>query len=357
MLLFTAIFGRENPIILDIGVVNQDGDEIADTFIEVLNSTNVTKIYLFNSPSEAESSVSSREIDAYIIIPSDFTERLFAGQNSHVDIYIDMSDPDISQITEGIIRQIISNFNDEIRERWMEYSSQYIPPQMIPYLYAFANPINASISPAEAGPEVGYKEYIISGMIGYGFLFSALATSTNVIVYEKEERTIKRLKLSLAKPWDVLIGKTIALFFNLYLYVGILIVIAYFLLRPQIYWNIPSLIFLSFVGGLSGIAIGLILSILSSSPEAANGAAISIAVFLQFFIGIYFPLEFLPEYLQAVSNIIPFTLIVNIMRENLLFNAPLSNHIASLAIVMLVNLALYVAGSIIYILRIQREEV
>jgi ABC-2 type transport system permease protein len=133
--------------------------------------------------------------------------------------------------------------------------------------------------------------------------------------------------------------------------------IAYLLLKPEIYWNIPQILFLSLLGGLGGIAIGLILSILSESPEAASGDSISIAVFLQFFIGLYFPIEFLPEYLQIVSNILPFTIIVNVLRDTMLYNIPLFSFLNMILIVLLFDVALYLLGSMIYLMKIQREEV
>jgi|Deesub1362B_J571_1020462.scaffolds.fasta_scaffold00005_88 ABC-2 type transport system permease protein len=357
MLLFVAIFGRQTPITINVGIIDQDNDLLSETFIEALNSSNLTRVLMFNNKIDAEEAISSQEIEAYIIIPGGFTSNLTSGRNTYVDIYVDMSNPDTTQITEGLLREFVSRFNEIIREKWIEYSEQYFPPHVISYIYSFAKPINASIHEAEAGPRVGYKEYIISGMIGYGFLFSALASATNVIVKEKEEKTIKRIKLSKANPWDILIGKTIAILFNLYLYIGIMLGIAYLLLKPEIYWNIPQILFLSLLGGLGGIAIGLILSILSESPEAASGASISIAVFLQFFIGLYFPIEFLPEYLQIVSNILPFTIIVNVLRDTMLYNIPLFSFLNMILIVLLFDVALYLLGSMIYLMKIQREEV
>ncbi len=69
------------------------------------------------------------------------------------------------------------------------------------------------------------------------------------------------------------------------------------LLNPNAYWNLPLLIPVFFLGSINDIALGRIISSIGRASQEASNAATTIVIVPQFFIGLYFPVDYLPEWM------------------------------------------------------------
>lgn len=62
------------------------------------------------------------------------------------------------------------------------------------------------------------------------------------------------------------------------------------------------------------LAFGTILSLISPSASSANNLASIVMTIMFFFAGVYFPLEFLPDYLETLGKIMPLYHLAKTMR-------------------------------------------
>jgi len=349
MLLFTAIFGGGRTIVIDVGIYDQDNTQISNTIIDIFNQTNVTNLVLIQNNETLYQKLSQHELDAYIIIPKGLGKNVTSGYQAILNIYIDNSDPNIADISKGIIKSIIDGFNNQTRsiyEKFIEGVGNF-NKTMIEHMRAYAETLKPLFKPVKGTEKVEYKEFILTGIIGYGFLFSSMVTATASIVNERKAGTLKRLLLTPLKPIEILVGKTFSALFNTLIYTFLVLAIGIPLLQPKIHLNIPDLIIIVILGSLSGIVIGLLISAIFRTTEGAQGFAIIIGIFLQWFIGIWFPLEMLPSYLRSISNYIPMTYALNVVREILLYGDSIIMHIQETIYLGLFIIILYGIGGII----------
>jgi ABC-2 type transport system permease protein len=285
LLLFTAIFGREFPFNANIGIVDYEKDSMGITsgIVSGLNSTGIFTIKTFNETTEALSELNATNVRAVITIPQNFTQNLFAGKAS-VSLVVDGTNPDTSRL----IRDAVKTF-------FTEYYKQFYYQQ---YRTNYTAPITVQEEVAAVGQQIGYKENITPGMLTYPLLFSSMVVSTGAIVFEREKGTLKKIRAAPIHPINTLLGKTLAALFQTAISIIIMAVLAYFLLGPKLNWNLPLLIPIFFLGSMNGIALGLIISCIGRAPQEASNAATTIAVVLQFFVGMYFPVEYLPEFMR-----------------------------------------------------------
>ncbi len=359
MLLFTAIFGGESQFTVTIGVIDNDNSDISHVFIDSLNSTDVITAHIYEDNSTLYEEIVNHRINAYIIIPERFGENITSGYRANIYGYIDNSNPQMASTVEGLLNGYIQGFNQEIRERFLGYimgSTGTVDPVILEHIKAFGEPLNIKLIPVKGTERVGYKEYMLVGAIGYGFLFSSMASATMVIVNEKTMKTIKRIKLTPTSPMDMLIGKTITILLNTYLYVFLVLLVSFIVVKPSVIIQWPEFMSIVTLGALSGIAIGLIISIIFRTPEGAQGAAITIAVLLQFLIGLYFPLEMLPPTLRQISWYIPMTYATSILRSITVFGEPLWKFTNSILVLIIADATLYVIGAFAYRIILSREE-
>ena len=343
MLLFTAIFGRNIPFTANIGVVVNDSDPLGTGLpayvITGLNSTQIFIVNVYQNLNDALELLNKSSIRAIVTIPDGFSANMTMGliapdYPAHVMLKVDKTNPDVARIIEGGIQSFFSAFYNDFYSRAMNKT--------------YNTPISVVEESAVAGQSIGYKEYIVPGMLCYPLLFSSMVVATGAIVYEREKGTLKKIRASPARPLNVLFGKTLAALFQTAISIIIMALLAYFLLAPTLNWNIPLLVPIMFLGSINGIALGLIISCIGRAPQEASNAATTIAIVLQFFIGMYFPAEYLPAYLQQIGSIIPMTYAAQAIRSVMIRNAtitelaqPIITLVASAAILFGIGILLY----------------
>jgi ABC-2 type transport system permease protein len=333
LLLFTAIFGREFPFNANIGVVDYQKDAVSAGIVFGLNSTGVFTIRTFNETTEAIDELNAANLRAVITIPRNFTQNFAAG-NASVSLVVDGTNLDVHQL----ITDATCNF-------FTEYYKEYY------YRLHGANytaPITVNEEVAVVGQQIGYKENIVPGMLTYPLLFSSMVVSTGAIVFEREKGTLKKIRAAPIRPINMLMGKTLAALFQTAISIAIMATLAYFLLGPKLNWNLPLLIPIFFLGSMNGIALGLIISCIGRAPQEASNAAITIAIVLQFFVGMYFPIDYLPQFMQQIGKVIPMTYAAQALRDIMIRNATFNDLLLKLATLAVSAVILYFVGVLLY---------
>jgi ABC-2 type transport system permease protein len=334
MLLFTAIFGREIPFNANIGIVNEDGQtQITESVLSGLSSTGFLTLRNFSDAAEAMRELNATNVRAVLTLPQGFTQSLFL-QNASVSLIIDGSNLDVARLIEDGIKTFF-------REYYKTFHNQT-------YNETYVEPIVVNAETSFVGEKKGYKENIVPGMLCYPLLFSSMVVSTGAIVYEREKGTLKKIRASPIRPINVLFGKTLAALFQTTISIFIMVVLAILLLSPKLNWDFTLLVPIMFLGSMNGIALGLIVSCIGRSPQEASNAATTVAIVLQFFIGMYFPIDYLPEFMQQLGRIIPMTYAAQAIRDIMVRNATLGNIALPLATLTISTIILYGIGILLY---------
>jgi ABC-2 type transport system permease protein len=337
MLLFTAIFGRDVPFNANIGIVNEDGQTPVITgptgIIAGLNRTGIFTLKNFTDRAEALRELNATNVRAVVTIPQNFTIDLDAG-HANVSVALDGSNADVARLVSSGIRTFFSEY----------YKSFF----NLTHGVAYSDPITVNEEISITGQIIGYKENIVPGMLCYPLLFSSMVFSTGAIVYEREKGTLKKIRASPIHPLNVLFGKTLATLFQTAISILIMVVLAYVLLAPKLNWNPALLAPIMFLGSMNGIALGLLISCIGRSPQEAQNAATTIAVVLQFFIGMYFPIEYLPDYIQQIGKVIPMTYAAQAIRDIMVRNATLGEIALPLTTLTISAIILYIIGVVLY---------
>jgi ABC-2 type transport system permease protein len=331
LLLFTAIFGREIPFNANMGVVNEDlPTPVVSNIISGLNATGFLTLMNFTNRTEALKELNATNVRAVLIIPENFTQNLTVNGQANVTLVVDGTNPDVLRVIEDGTKTFFTEF----------YRSVFNP--------GYTEPIAVNTQISAAAQVMGYKENIVPGMLTYPLLFSSMVVSTGAIVYEREKGTLKKIRASPIRPINMLFGKTLAALFQTAISIIVMSVLALFLLGPRLNWNVPLLVPIFFLGSMNGIALGLIISCIGRAPQEASNAATTIAVVLQFFTGMYFPVEYLPIYMQQIGRVIPMTYAAQALRDIMIRNATLASLLLPMATLTLSALALYGIGVLLY---------
>jgi ABC-2 type transport system permease protein len=361
-----------------VGVVNLDGElitvnatdssnsTIGDLFVQAMKTANFT-VYSYaeygdrNTNGTAAYAISRGNIDAIVVIPANFTETLsFQYKNnlgvpiatqSHLELDIDPTDTTGAMITQQSVLGFISGFV----KQYQQIAIEQAPADMRAYIEVLADPIMVSISEAEVTEtELQWIDYMIPGTLGLVLLWSGLNHASMTIATERTRGTFQRMIIAPVSPTIVLLGKLISNLALVYMSGFIMLVSGVLLFQVNLYWNIPVIILGIFLGSLSAIGIGLIISSVAKNEEAANSIAVIISVPLQFFIGAFFPLDLMPAAAQAFGEALPFTKLVDAMKAIMTRNLPFDAVVPEFLYLTVSGLIFFALGTIAYRVALKR---
>jgi ABC-2 type transport system permease protein len=370
--------GTEDMSRIKIGVVNLDGKMVAvnatnsfnstigDLFVQAMESANFTVTGYGeygdrDTNGTAAYAISQRDIDAILIIPANFTETLTFQYTdslgvpvpikSHLEIYVDPTDTTSALITQQSVFGFLSAFIKE----YQNIAIELVIPDMKSYVEVLADPITVSMSEADVtGAELQWIDLMVPGTLGLVLIWSGLNHSSMTIATERTKGTFQRMVIAPVSPTVVLLGKLISALAIVYMSAFIMLLSGVLLFQVNLYWNIPVILLGIFLGALSAIGIGLIISSLAKNEEAANSIAVIISVPLQFFIGAFFPLDIMPKAAQAFGNALPFTKLVLAMQDIMTRNLPFDTVIPEIVYLAVSGLILFIIGTIAYRISLKR---
>jgi ABC-2 type transport system permease protein len=360
-----------------VGVVNLDGESIAvnatyssnstigDQFVQAMEAADFT-VWGYDEYGDRDTNgtaayaISRGHIHAIVVIPANFTETLTfqyvdnmgtpIPTKAHLELYVDPTDPTGSQITQ----QSILGFTSGFVKHYQQVAIEQVPPNMKEYIKVLADPIIVTTGEIKGTEELPWINYMVPGTLGLVLIWSGLNHASMTITTERTKGTFQRMVIAPVSPMVVLLGKLISALVIVYMSALIMLLSGVIIFQVNLYWNIPVMILAIFLGALSAIGIGLIISSITKNEEAANSIAIIVSVPLQFFIGAFFPLSIMPEAAQVFGNALPFTKMVDAMQDIMTRNLPFDAVIPEMLYLAASGLILFTLGTIAYRIALKR---
>jgi ABC-2 type transport system permease protein len=370
--------GTSDMSSIKIGVVNLDcqlvtvnstgsyNSTIGDLFVEAMETANFT-ITKYNEYGDINTTGTAaydlyydNRINSILIIPANFTESLAfqyidsmgapIPTKAQIQLYVDPTETTGALITQQSVLGFVSGF----KKYYQEIVIEQTPQDMKAYVKVIADPISVATSDAEGTEELPWIDYMVPGTLGLVLLWSGLNHASMTIATERTKGTFQRMVIAPVSPTTVLLGKFLSNLALVYMSAAIMLASGILLFQVHLHWDIPLMALAIFLGSLSAIGIGLIISSLSKNEEAANSIAVIISVPLQFFIGAFFPLTNMPEAAQAFGNALPFTKLVDAMTAVMTKNLPFDAVIPEITYLAISGVILFLIGTVAYRFALKR---
>jgi ABC-2 type transport system permease protein len=85
----------------------------------------------------------------------------------------------------------------------------------------------------------------------------------------------------------------------------------------------PLLLGFVLLGGLMFISLGYVIAAFSKNQESAAGISSILSFPLMFLSGLFFPIDFMPDFLKPVVQIVPLTYLADALRQIMVGSNPL----------------------------------
>ena len=174
----------------------------------------------------------------------------------------------------------------------------------------------------------GYKGFIVPGIAAMAIMQNGIFSVVFTLLSYKNQGVLKRLKAAPISPSHFIVGHLISRVSIIILQTFILLLMGVFVLGVSIgqgsvlAWI--NILFLSFLGGILFLAIGLAISSLAPNEDSAPAIANLVTFPMLFLSGVFFPIDFLPKIIGYISNLLPLTHLAQGIRLSALYgNSPM----------------------------------
>ena len=278
--------------------------EVKDTKVVVLANTNdeatrriINRVNASEYFDVAVIAHNSNDIDAAfrdgkaklaMVFEDHFSENLKHSGKAHVQLIADATDPNAATSFTFYATNIITSTQKDLAQSTS--SNGVIIPE-VKMLY---------------NPQMKSAFNFVPGVLGMIMILICAMMTSIAIVREKEMGTMEILLVSPMKPIYTILSKIAPYFVLSVINFATIMLLSVFVLKVPIVGSFWSLFAVSLLYIFVALALGLLISTLTSSQMAAmmiSGMGLMIPVML--LSGMIFPVENMPAFLRFISNFVP----------------------------------------------------
>ena len=293
---------NSNPKNLSTAIINGDVSPFTRTVIAGLQNSEYFKITNpASSEKEAELALARGDVQFVFNFPSNFTRDLIRGDHPDLLVTVDATDPMASINAYAALQQATRTMFDLDMQRGL------------PHLVSTPPPVNLIVH-AKYNPERISQYNIVPALMGVVLTMTMVMITSLAITRERERGTMENLLSTPVRPLEVMIGKVAP--YILVGYIQLLIIV----LSAKIIFDIPFegsmllLLVLTFPFIAANLVVGLTLSTFATNQLQSVQMAIFFFLPSVLLSGFMFPIQGMPVSIQWISEILPLTHYLKIVR-------------------------------------------
>ncbi|MCE5269996.1 ABC transporter permease [bacterium] len=256
-------------------------------------------------PSTIKSRFEHYRASVALSIPRDFERDLLRGDRPQVQVLVDGTDSNSSNIAQGYLLRIAADFESQVRSG--HNIGRPGPARktrlVLPSIRTWFN------------PNLESKYYMLPGIVAILLTMTTSMLAGLNIVREREIGTLEQLNVTPIRPWELILGKLLPFFIlSFVMLLGALTVI-------RVYYGVPMagslwlLLAFSVVFLLSTLGLGLFVSTLTGTQQEALFIIWAFNIFGILMSGMMAPIENMPPFVQKLSYLNPVRYYMSIIRD------------------------------------------
>jgi ABC-2 type transport system permease protein len=324
VLLFGVLFSGSGDSKVSVGFVDQDGTAVSAQVQQAFEAVPVLSLQAGTLEDE-KAAMQRGDVSAVIVIPKGLGEAVdksMAGQkaSSALQLYIDPSKSQTTQVIQGIVTQITNGFNLQL---------------------AGGSAVVGVDQQTLQSTNISNVAYLVPSILAMALMQLGVFAAVP-LVQQREKGILKRIGATPLARWK-LVGSNVLLRLVVAAVDAVLILgIGVAVFNVQIVGNFLVIGGLVFLGAGAFLALGFMLASFLKTEEQATGVVQVVQMPLMFLSGIFFPFDFMPSFLRTVARFLPLTYLGDALRQVMVNGtqiAPLGVDVAVLAGWLVVCLA------------------
>jgi ABC-2 type transport system permease protein len=324
-LAFTAFFGLmfgAGSDRLPLALFNADSGTSAGQLVTMLQDSAVAKVEPMTAE-EAEKAVDDGKVTAALLIPSDFSAALTAGEPVDLIVVgvsgssgVQAVQTEIAGLAgqvaagEGAAQAAVAAADAQTSKEAALLIARPLAAKSL------ADPV-AAIKVVAAGAAAGQipTGFVLSspGMM-INFIMFSMLTAGIALIQERRNFTLLRLMTTRLRRWELIGGKVVGMFILTFVQQIILIGAGQLFFGVDYLRDPAALLLMMIALSLVASTLGLLLASLLSSEQAMVAATVLVSMAVSALSGAWFPLEIAGQTFQTVGHLLPTAWILDALR-------------------------------------------
>ena len=285
-----------------VGIVNQDSGPLGAVVVTALQGSNkITTVTI--AASDGDAKLKDGSIVAYIVFPTDFSERAQAGVIAP-EVHVEGSQPDAALQAVQALQQALVSLQSARPGGGVK-----VQP-VISYLYG--------------GPDLDTLDYFGAAAIGLIVFFLVFVVTIVSFLNERSQGTLERLMASPLRRGEIVLGYMIGFTMVALVQSVEVLVFCLAILKVHNSGNVLLIFGIEALMALTAVNLGIFLSMFARTEFQAVQFIPLVIVPQVLLSGILFPVASEPTALQYLSDVLPLTYAVDALRDVMIKGADLS---------------------------------
>ena len=297
---------NSDPKHLPTAVLQADTSQYGRTLLSALNNSDYFRfVREVHTEAEADAALARGDVQFVVTIPENFSRNLLRGEKPVILVEADATDPSATGNAIASLQMLLNS------------GLQHDLKGPLSFLAGGEAPVELRVH-ARYNPE-GISQYnIVPGLMGVVLTMTMVMITGLAITRERERGTMENLLSMPTRPLEVLLGKIIPYIFVGYIQVGLILTAARFLFQVPMTGSIPLLLLSSLVFIAANLAMGITFSTLAKNQLKAVQMTFFFFLPSLLLSGFMFPFRGMPDWAQAIGELLPLTHFLRIIRGILL---------------------------------------
>lgn len=291
---------------MPLGLVDEDRTPASRAFLDSLTQLEAFEtVGFYLTERDLEDAFEKRRVEAGVIVPPGYAERLASGQVAQVQVIFDAVKANSAAVAGGYIQRIAADVNRGLLRRT-----------------AFVSPTASGALPGPSeihaipvfNPGMIFAWYYVTAVMAVVLFVDGSLVAAAIGVREKEVGTIEQLLMSPAQSLEILLAKTTPVL--TLLVVGLLAstVTGMIVFDLPLRGSLLLYVLNGFLAGFAAMGLGMLLATFSRTQQQAQFLTFFINPFIMLFSGAFARLENLPQWAQWLSLLDPLRYLVEVIR-------------------------------------------
>lgn len=296
LFVFGNLYGNNSNVSFNIAVINKSDSAFAKDFAKSISDNKILKTKTdITTIESAKDKMSRAELDAAIVLPSDFgsfkgTDRFPSGQ---VEIVYTQNNQQsataLGNVLESQFKQINGRFVDTVTP-FTVVSKQLNEKSLSSFDYAFA------------------------GLLGFAIIGIGILGPINVFPELKKMGILRRLSTTPIRVWQYFLSTMVGQVAIGLISLTLMFIIAITVFHLNVIGNWFELVIFLMLSIVMILGIGLALGGWAKNERQVAPLANMIVFPMMFLSGTFFPRFLMPDWVQTVSSLLPLTPVIDGIR-------------------------------------------
>ncbi len=295
VLLFGVLFSGSGNSKVSVGFVDEDGGSAVSAQLQQQFQAIPILTMQTGTLEDEKAAMQRGDVSAVIVVPKGLAAAIAAKQPIELQLYTDPSKTQTTQVVQGAATQIANGFNLGL---------------------AGGSTVLGVNQLSLASTNISTVAYLVPSILAMALMQLGVFAAVP-LVQQREKGILKRMGATPLARWKLVASNILLRLVVAGVDTVLILGVGIAVFHIEIVGNLVEAVGFVFLGAGAFLALGFMLASFLKTEEQATGVVQVVQMPLMFLSGIFFPFDFMPDFLRSIARLLPLTYLGDGLRQSM----------------------------------------